>query len=153
MTSHAQLEDMDLLSSLYAPARILVTASFPEDYVLRCRSDISMRLMVKKLDSFAADLYLQSFQALLVGYTDIRSGRVSHSEISFWMIQSLSNLGLRLFSDDDDGGASRDIDSHLWEGRPLPDSVVPSFESCNVDRRYELEIMMGFQCESTKVYM
>ncbi|KAH7130827.1 hypothetical protein B0J11DRAFT_603219 [Dendryphion nanum] len=139
-----------LLSSLAEPARFSITASFPEDYALTCCNDVTMRLSVKKMNLFPTDLYLQSFQILLVGYTDVRAGNVAHGEMTFWMIQSLSNINMKICAGEDGLGETREIDQVLWEGKPLPNAVVPSFTSCNIQRRYELEILMGFQCGSPK---
>jgi hypothetical protein len=132
-------------------AQILISASFPPDFSLTCGHDITMCLNVRKLNRFPCDMYLQNFQMLLVGYTDIRAGTVAHGQIEFWIIQSLSNLGLKNGSADDNVGTVREIDPSLWKGKTLPESVIPSFETCNVDRRYVLEILMGFQCWSLKV--
>lgn len=35
------------------------------------------------------------------------------------------------------------IDSKYWDQVPLPSSVAPSFETCNISRRYELEARVG----------
>lgn len=132
-------------------AQILINARFLEDFALRCTSDIAMQLSVRKLNSYPADLYLQSFQILLVGYTDIRAGSARHGQMSFWTVQSLSNMEIKIFGAEDGPDTIREIDPTLWEGKALPATAVPSFSSCNVDRKYELEILMGFQCRSSNV--
>lgn len=88
---------------------------------------------------------------LLVGFTDIRAQSTQHGQMTFWMIQSLSNLEFQVSSTEDAMGSETKIDEALWEGKALPDEVIPSFETCNLGRRYELEILMGFQCGSPKV--
>lgn len=35
------------------------------------------------------------------------------------------------------------LPSQLWDGIPLPNTVAPSFETCNISRKYELEIRIG----------
>lgn len=110
-----------------------------------------MRLTVEKLNPFSHDLYLQSFQLLLVGYTDIKAGTATKKETSCWTIQSLSNLQTKIFTAHADAAAERVVDLRLWERITLPESVVPSFETCNLVRRYELEILMGFQCRGPRV--
>lgn len=103
---------------------------------------------MKKLNQHPQELYLQSFQMLLVGYTDIRAGAATHGHMSFWTLQSLSNLDLKIFTSSDPSGAERSIDSRLWGDITLEDSVVPNFATCNLERRYELEVLMGWQCQS-----
>ena len=112
---------------------------------------MNINIDIEKLVGHESDLYLQSFQALLVGYTDVRVGATTRVQMAFWMIQSLSNLGLKVFSSDDEEGTVNEIDPALWGDKPLHGSVVPSFQSCNLERRYELELLLGFQCNSPKV--
>lgn len=141
-----------------APAEILITATFQPDFQLTRSLNIStqspqdrkitMGLCVTKLNQHPQDLYLQSFQMLLVGYTDIRAGTATHGQMSFWTLQSLSNIGLQVFTASDASGTRRHIDPRLWTGVTLDDSVVPQFATCNLERRYELEVLMGWQCQS-----
>jgi|SRR5690242_113876 len=141
-----------------APAEALITATFQPDFQLakiphssgrtsRSR-EVKMDLSVTKLNRHPQDLYLQSFQVLLVGYTDIRAGAATHGHMSFWTLQSLSNIGLHVFSASDPPQTQRKIDPKLWSNVTLDDSVVPDFVTCNLERRYELEVLMGWQCQS-----
>ena len=104
-----------------------------------------MSLVAERLNHSAHSLYIASFQLLLFGYTDIRAGSASSGQMSSWMIQSLSNLDLELSSGDD---ATRcDIDPTLWRDKYIPETAVPSFETCNISRKYEFEILLGLQCK------
>lgn len=141
-----------------SPAEILISASFQPRFRLVKGTGVDpgsfngrkvqMNICVTKLNQHSQALYLQSFQVLLVGYTDIRAGAARHGQMSFWTLTSLSNLGLLIFAADDAAGTKRAIDSRLWEDVVLEDSVVPDFATCNLKRRYELEILMGWQCQS-----
>ncbi|KAF2821138.1 hypothetical protein CC86DRAFT_109709 [Ophiobolus disseminans] len=154
LPSHHQAEDVLGLT----PAEILISATFQPHFQLvktpntDARSpynrEVKMDLSVTKLNEHPQELYLQSFQMLLVGYTDVRAGAVTHGHMSFWTLQSLSNIGLQVFTASDASGAKRTIDSRLWDGVTLDGSVVPHFATCNLERRYELEVLMGWQCKS-----
>lgn len=148
---HQQGEDLVHFPSVADPAQILVEARFPEDYSLTCGSDVAMSLLVRKMSAFPGSLLLQSFQILLIGYTEIGARTNTHVETGSWMIQSLSNLNFHISDADDTEGSEMIIGNGLWAGQPLPMSVIPSFKTCNVSRRYELEISMGFQCETPRV--
>lgn len=148
---HQQGEDLIHFPSIADPAQILVEARFPEDYSLTCGNDVAMSLIVRKMSAFPGSLLLQSFQILLIGYTEIGARTATHIETGSWMIQSLSNLSLHISDADDTEGSEMIVSNGLWRGHPLPMSVIPSFKTCNVGRRYELEISMGFQCEAPKV--
>lgn len=154
LPSHIHAEDIFRL----APAKILISAIFQpgfqlvrgvdDDMQLPCVRNIKMDISVKKLAQHSHELYLQSFQMILVGYTDIRAGATTHGYMSFWTLRSLSNLGLRIFTADDACGVEHWVDSKLWDGVKLDDSIVPDFASCNLERRYELEVLLGWQCRS-----
>jgi hypothetical protein len=148
---HQQGEDLIHLPSIADPAQIVVEARFPEDYGLTCGNDVAMSLNVKRISSFPGSLLLQSFQMLLIGYTEIGSRTATHVETGSWMIQSLSSLNLHISDADDAEGSEMTIGNELWGAQSLPMSVIPSFKTCNLCRRYELEISMGFQCEAPRV--
>lgn len=141
------------VSAADSPARILITAGFLPDFHLTRYRDIAMHLRVKKLHPYPHDLYLQSFQILLMGYTDIQVGTATSGQRSCWTIQSLSNLGMRIFQgrEEDEGQIECELDPGLWKGKKLPDDVVPTFATCNLARSYKLDILMGFQCRGSKV--
>jgi hypothetical protein len=35
------------------------------------------------------------------------------------------------------------VDPRMWQNLPLPNSVAPSFDTCNISRSYEVEIRIG----------
>ena len=43
-----------------------------------------------------------------------------------------------------------DVDPMLWKQRPLPNTVSPSFTTCNITRRYELEVKAGLSWGSAQ---
>lgn len=154
LPSHFQAADVLGLG----PAEILISVTFQPDFQLvktpgaDARSPhgrtVQMELSVTKLNQHPQELYLHSFQMLLVGYTDIQAGAATHGHMSFWTLQSLSNIGLQVFTASDASGTQHMIDSRLWNGITLDASVVPQFRTCNLERRYELEVLMGWQCQS-----
>ena len=57
---------------------------------------------------------------------------------------SASNLRMSLGSRDNLGhGKDMEIDANLWNQIPIPNTVAPSFETCNVTRNYSLDIKVG----------
>ncbi|RYN99218.1 hypothetical protein AA0120_g1799 [Alternaria tenuissima] len=145
-------EYMHHLSAVIPPAQISISAHFLPDYSILRNRHMMIRLSISKLNEFAYSLYLQSFQMLLVGYTDVKAKGPSlmNTQISCWTIQSMSNLGLPVLHYSESVSTEKYIDRSLWEGEALPDTIVPSFDSCGLARRYELDISMGFQCRDTK---
>jgi len=82
-------------------------------------------------------------QIELISHTKILAHGLTHTETGTWVVVSRSNMGLALGNPDDKAGTDWAIDPNLWNAVPLPNSVAPSFETCNIERRYELEIRVG----------
>lgn len=99
--------------------------------------------MVKKMSESSETVYLQSLQVELIAHTNILAQDLARTENSSWVILSHSNMGGALGSGADPVGTEWAIDSNLWNYIPLPNSVAPSFDTCNVTRTYELEIRIG----------
>jgi hypothetical protein len=122
---------------------ISVDARLPEPAILTCNREIPMRLIVKKLNDFQDPIYLQSLQISLVGNTAIRAHDVYRTESNSWVIMSKSNMGMALGSPSDPVDTEIVIDDKMWRGQPLPNTVAPSFETCNISRSYQLDIRVG----------
>jgi hypothetical protein len=56
---------------------------------------------------------------------------------------SRANLVIRLGKPDDATDTEYVVDDSLWAGIVLPNQVIPSFETCNIARTYELEVDVG----------
>jgi hypothetical protein len=52
-------------------------------------------------------------------------------------------MTVRIGSSKDEANAVWVVPSWLWENVPLPDTVPPSFDTCNISRTYELELTVG----------
>ena len=48
------------------------------------------------------------------------------------------------------GSSILEVDPTLWKQRPLPNTVSPSFTTCNITRRYELEVKAGLSWGSAQ---
>lgn len=49
-----------------------------------------------------------------------------------------------------DGNKVSEVDSTMWKERPIPTIVSPSFTTCNISRRYELEVKAGLSWGSAQ---
>ena len=144
-------QDPYLISTTHETASLRITASFLPDYTLTHNGAIAMRLAIKQLNSTSHSLYLQSFQMLVFGYTDIRVGSSVRTEMSVSTVVSRSNLDMRICGANADIGMEYEVDKGLWECGRLGAQVVPSFEGCGVGRSYEVEVLMGLMCRGAKV--
>jgi hypothetical protein len=82
-------------------------------------------------------------QIELIALTHVRAHDLSRTEISSWIIMSQANMSMPLGSTLDKETIEWKIPSRLWDGIPLPNTVAPTFETCNLSRKYELEVRVG----------
>ena len=122
---------------------ISVDARLPESAILTCNDDIPLRILVKKVNGCRGMIYLQSLQVQLIGSTKIRAHDVFRTEANSWIIMSKTNMGIPIGTASDPEDTEIPLDDQLWRGQPLPNSVAPSFETCNIERQYQLDIRIG----------
>ncbi|CZS99393.1 related to arrestin (or S-antigen), N-terminal domain protein [Rhynchosporium agropyri] len=120
-----------------------VDARLPSPAILTCNEPLPLRLLVRKLNDSPEQVFLMSLQLNLIGYTEVRAMDVSRTETSSWVLMSLNGLTLPIGSPTDAVRTESIIDSKLWDHIPLPNTVAPSFHTCNLTRKYELEVRVG----------
>ena len=126
-----------------SPPEISVDGRLPDPAILTCNDALPLRVLVKKLNESSEAIYLQLLQIELIGYTKIRAHELQRVETSSWILTSLSNLRIALGNSDSQSGKEIEIDEKLWNRISLPNTVAPSFDTCNLSRHYELEIRVG----------
>ena len=82
-------------------------------------------------------------QIELVGYTQIRAHDLDRAETTTWILVSQANMNMPLGNPTGKGSKQWKLPSQLWEDFPIPNTVCPGFDTCNISRRYELEIRVG----------
>lgn len=86
---------------------------------------------------------MQTVHIELVAYTDIRAHDLRRTESSSWVIATVSNLAKQLGKPEDPAQTEYPVDNVYWKAQPLPNTVAPTFDTCNISRRYELDIRVG----------
>lgn len=126
------------------PPSVEMSARLPHPSVLTCNQPVPLRLIAKKLVDSPEQVYLVSFQMNLVGFTEVRAHNIFNRETNNWIICSQNNLNIPLqFSAQDGVGKEFTIPDELWKRTPLPNTIAPSFSTCNLSRRYEMEMRIG----------
>jgi hypothetical protein len=125
---------------------VSVDARLPEPAVLTCNQDIPLSILVKRLNASTDAIYMQSLQVSLNANTKVRAHDVFRTEQNSWIIMSKSNMGVLIGSKTDSEGTEVAIDDSLWRGQVLPNTVAPSFETCNIARSYCLDVRIGLSC-------
>ncbi|OJJ48107.1 hypothetical protein ASPZODRAFT_1516368 [Penicilliopsis zonata CBS 506.65] len=123
--------------------RVAVDARLPNPSILTCNEPIPLRVLVKQLSGTSETIFLQMLQIELIGYTHILAHDLTRTESSSWVILSRSNICTPLGKPTDAAGTEWSLDGNMWNTIPLPNTVAPSFETCNITRSYELEVRVG----------
>ncbi|KAK1150013.1 hypothetical protein N8T08_003571 [Aspergillus melleus] len=123
--------------------RVSADIRLPNPSILTCNEPIPLRVLVSKVSESYETIFLQMLQIELIGYTHILAHDLRRTESGSWVIMSRSNMGIPLGRGGDPAGSEYTIDASMWNRVPLPSSVAPSFETCNISRSYELEVRIG----------
>lgn len=131
------------------PPKIEMSARIPFPTILTCNEPVPLRLIAKKLAATTLpqqQVYLTSLEIVLVGYTEVRVHNLQNTERSAWVILSAPQLPspIPLFnSPADPENTEFEVPPTAWKDRRLPNTIAPSFRTCNLARRYEIEIMLS----------
>lgn len=141
------------------PPVVEMSARLPHPAILTCNQPIPLRLLAKKrgeplppTSTGAAggsindvdDVFLVSLQVDLIGRTHIRASYdASHTRTNRWVVVSEPNLSIPVCSASAPQGSEVVVPDYLWSHRPLPNTVAPSFVTCNISRTYEVEVKIG----------
>ena len=131
------------LSQDDTPARFSADIRLPNPSIIVCNQVVPLKILIKRLSTASEQLYLQSLQIELVGYTVIRAQVLKRNESGSWIVFSRSNMATPIGSPSDPEGTETFLPRDLWMSSPLPNTVAPSFHTCNISRRYELQVSVG----------
>lgn len=126
------------------PPSVEISARLPHPAILTCNKPIPLRLLAKKLVETNAECYLVSLQIDLVGSTIVRCQDLVNTETTRWVVASRHGLAIPLQKGPGDAvGTETEVNNVLWNNSPLPNTVMPSFITCNLKRTYSLELKLG----------
>lgn len=118
-------------------------ARLPSPAVLTCNAALPLRLILRKLNESQESVFMMSLQVHLFGHTEVRAQGVTRTETSTWILVNLTGLSIPLGKTMDPVRTETTIDDNLWKRIKLPNTVAPSFDTCNLSRSYELEAKVG----------
>lgn len=128
--------------SAVAPS-IEMSARLPHPAILTCNKQLPLRLLAKKMAPADADIYLIALQVDLIGQTVVKCQDLFHTETTRWVIVSRQGLSIPVSRPSDAVGTEFVVPDSLWKDIPLPNTVMPSFIACNLNRTYQLDIKIG----------
>lgn len=141
--SKRSAEDSNSQNAPEVPPSIEISARLPYPSILTCNKPIPLRLVAKKLVNSPEQVFLTSLQIDLIGTTDLRSHTIYNRKVNRWVVVTANNLNIPLCTNADDKNQEFVIPDDVWKNMPLPNTVAPSFITCNLARKYELELKLG----------
>lgn len=111
---------------------IEMSARLPHPAILTCNKSIPLRLIAKKLVPAQAEVYLVAMQIELIGKTTVRCQDLVNTEINRWVILARHGLSTLVSKPEDPVGTEFVVPDAFWNGAPLPNTVMPSFLTCNL---------------------
>ncbi|KAI1439246.1 hypothetical protein GGR50DRAFT_10250 [Xylaria sp. CBS 124048] len=122
---------------------IEMSARLPFPSILTCNEPIPLRLISRKVAPAKEQVYLTALEVALVGFTHVRVAHLEKVERTRWIVVSALNLSVALGSPSDPVDAEFEVPNTLWATQRLPNTIAPSFRTCNLARRYELELKLS----------
>ena len=122
------------------PPSVLVDARLPSPAILTCNEAIPLRILVKKQAESPEYVFLIGLQIDLIGHTKLRAQQLIKTETGTWVVMSVTGLTIPIGNPSDPVGTESQIDSKIWDRIPLPPTVTPSFDTCNISRIYEIDV-------------
>lgn len=123
--------------------RITLDARLPNPAILTSNQDLPLRLLLRNASERSQNIYLQMLQIELIGYTKVRAHEVARTESNSWILCTFSNMAIPIGSPSDPVDTEVPINPEYWSGKPIPNTVPPTFTTCNLSRYYELEVRVG----------
>ncbi|KAL8639212.1 MAG: hypothetical protein Q9226_008897, partial [Calogaya cf. arnoldii] len=118
---------------------VCIDARLPDPAIVTCNEPLPLRIIITKLNDSPASIYLQLLQIELVATTVVRAHHLSRENLTSTVLTSKSNMRIRLSEID----KVMEIDKGWWKDIPLPNTVAPSFDTCNISRTYFVLVKVG----------
>lgn len=133
--------DGKLTTEPEVPPSIEMSARLPHPAIITCNQPIPLRLIAKKLAGSDTEVFLTAIQIDLIGQTDVRCHDLINTETTRWVIVSRHGLSIPVSRLGDAVGTEVVLPNDIWCNQPLPNTVMPSFVTCNL--RYVLQALLA----------
>ncbi|KAI1620985.1 hypothetical protein EDD37DRAFT_140520 [Exophiala viscosa] len=131
------------MSAHEEPPAFQVDARLPSPPIITCNEPLPLRILIQKLNDSSANAFLKVLQIGLIGHTYVRAHDLDRTETTTWPLVSQTNMDIPLGNSSEKNPKEWKLPSRLWDHLSLPNTVCPTFETCNISRRYELEVQVG----------
>jgi hypothetical protein len=104
---------------------------------------IPLAVEVTDTNQSSNDISLLDFQSMLFETTEVRARGAAESVTRPWMVQTIANLRQLFVPEFRNDETVCVVNNNLWSRHNVPLFLTPTFETCNISRRYKLEIRLG----------
>lgn len=125
------------------PIRFAVEARLPSPPILVPNDPLPLRLLVTKLDPFQEVIVMRSLQITLLGTTHISAHELVKDELHSWLLFSVASIHAPFGDENAPPNTLLEVDPSLWRNKCLPDTIAPTFTTCNISRNYQLKLEIG----------
>ncbi|KAE8153997.1 hypothetical protein BDV25DRAFT_5769 [Aspergillus avenaceus] len=114
-------------------------------------SPIPLKVQLTATHGTRFSVWLNDFQTLLLGEAEFRAGGLTERDTQVHIIQTMTNIRYNVYNSDSSSERAICIGENLWNNHRVPDTAMPSFETCNINQSYKLDVRLGFQSGISKV--
>lgn len=126
------------------PPRFSIETRLPSPAIIIPNEPIPLRLILIKLEPYTAMVFIRTLQIRLRCYTTIRAHQLTKTAAQTIPVYANQKLCVPVGDSSIPEGCEMEVDSSKgWTDAMLPDTVAPSFQTCNISRFYEMEITVG----------
>ena len=127
------------------PPSVSIDGRLPHPAIITCNQPLPLRILIARLNDSSATIFLKLIELVLVSNTITRAHQLERTDAGSFVLMSRSNLRQVLQTVDGKSQSKKDmeIDSSMWNHLPLPNTIAPTFETCNLSRSYFLDIKVG----------
>ncbi|RPA97514.1 hypothetical protein L873DRAFT_1918534 [Choiromyces venosus 120613-1] len=120
-----------------------IEARLPSPPIIVPNLQLPLRVILVKMEPYTVPVFIRSLQIHLFAFTEITAHGVKKTDKRIITCLSLTGLLSPIGYDSQAVGQEVEADQALWANAALPDTVPPSFRTCNIWRTYQLEIILG----------
>lgn len=113
--------------------------------------NVSINVKISQTDLTCDDIILNDYQAMLIQETVSRVGFQSQRQRLLYILRTVSNLNIAVGLADKPPGTTVALSDNSWGMHSVPATITPTFELCNINHSYKLEIRLGFKGGPKKV--
>lgn len=120
-----------------------IEARLPSPPIIVPNLQLPLRVILVQIEPYTTPVFIRSLQIHLFAFTEITAHDIKKTDKRIITCLSLTGLQSPIGYDSQPVGVEVEADKALWVNSTLPDSVPPSFRTCNIWRTYHLEIVLG----------